>query len=144
MKTNYFIVSNARFDVHLSEDSVLKNHWQANWYVSIPKCHPLYGKDYNEVDDILWKDSQFAVHWGLTFGTHLSKCWPEIQTAYLNSNDRNELTDDVYVYWFDTMHAGDTKEFWTTTAVRNEAYNLKQAFVKYLLTMDLFDECGEE
>ena len=51
-------------------------------YVAVPKTHPYYGKDYNDLDHI-------AVHGGLTFSGH--------------------HTDDEDVWWFgfDTGHYGD-------------------------------------
>lgn len=53
-------------------------------YVVVPKYHPLYGKDYDELD------SYIAIHGGLTFSGYLSDIAPE-----------------YYLLGFDCNHGGD-------------------------------------
>ena len=70
----------------------------ANGYVAIPKEHPLYGKDYQDVN--------IAIHGGLTFSEKSERV-----NDWSNKNDMEyldgELPDGYWVFGFDTLHYTD-------------------------------------
>jgi hypothetical protein len=100
------------------------------------------------VDEELENKANFCVHWGLTFGKHLSKCWWPIKDKYLEMEWTSE-DDDVRIYWFDTFHYADTQSEWSLDKVIEHTKEMAKAFFmcfleKRPLTMDIFDECWEQ
>lgn len=83
-----------------------------NGYVVLPKDHPWYGKDYDDID--------CDVHGGLTFGEPADKLtkWEQI-----TKEDAGK-----WVIGFDTAHYQDSLERWPKEAVEKETQRLaKQA-----------------
>lgn len=81
-----------------------------NGYVIIPKGHPLHGKHYDELNQIV------DVHRGLTFsgsGASMS-----------DLVDESEHKD--WVVGFDTAHYGDSLAEWPKDAVEAETERLKK------------------
>lgn len=100
-----------------------------NWYVGIPKDHPLHWLDYCYyeafVDDFQAKTledkkkvliNNLKVHWGLTFaGT----------TRFL----RAEEYDFNYLFWFDTAHSWDAhieEHYFASWVYRNMHYVIEE------------------
>lgn len=97
-----------------------------NGYVIIPKEHPLHGKGYDEIDEII------NVHGGLTFSAKVS----EIR-RFISDDLYDELEPDSFVYGFDTAHYGDNIEKWSKEAVLLETEKLKLQFEKLVITKEL-------
>lgn len=102
---------------------VLQNSGLWNGYVAIPKGHPAYGKDYDEID--------VEIHGGLTFGNYSSK---------LDNPSLPKFDEEHWVVGFDTAHAGDTREYWTKERVLKETEFLKTQ----LLDMMNVKFCGTD
>jgi hypothetical protein len=84
-------------------------HGWGNGYVAVPPSHPLWGVDYNNVE-------QIDVHGGLTYSEMndvpgLFVAFPEIPTNY-------------WVFGFDTKHWDDTLKTWPKKAVEAETKRL--------------------
>ena len=85
---------------------IQRTGWHLNWYVSVPKGHPLYWKKYyysldedeNNYKDEFLKIANFmnniCVHWWLTFAGDASDMWLEIDWY-------------DWLFWFDTAHPRD-------------------------------------
>jgi hypothetical protein len=74
-------------------------HGWGNGYVAIPKGHPLYEVDYDNIENI-------EINGGLIFG---------------------EMVNEMWVIGFDTAHYGDTITRWPESAVKEHAdYLLEQ------------------
>lgn len=69
-----------------------------NGYVKLPKGHPYWGKDYDDIP--------VEVHGGLTFG--------------------EEDENGFWVVGFDTAHHSDTRAYWTKERVEEETNNLRE------------------
>ncbi len=85
--------------------TTLKSVGWWNGYVSIPKEHPCYEKDYGDIHNMYDID----VHGGLTYSNKEGNRW---------------------VIGFDTGHIGDTSEYWTEEKVKEEADRLKDQLKK--------------
>mgnify|MGYP000924493825 CR=1 FL=1 len=92
-------------------DKYMNFGW-GNGYVVIPKGHPLYGIDYDDID--------LDVHYGITYSNYASKeNWEEVT--------QEERDNDCWIIGFDTIHLGDTLEKWPKEKVQEEAdYLLEQ------------------
>jgi len=90
-----------------------------NGYVAIPKGHSLYGKDYNEIHDLI---PSLDVNGGLTFS----------DTSDLFKSD--DLPNDIEGHWvvgFDTSHSWDTLKMWSRERVIEETERLKSQLLNY-------------
>ncbi len=95
-----------------------------NGYVAVLPEHPFYGKDYDEIDDLLYKHPNtngFYVHGGLTFANGDKSFCPELSKHF----------PDYWILGFDTRHADDTAEYWTEERTWEEAEKLLQATIHY-------------
>ena len=95
-----------------------------NGYVVVLPEHPFYGKDYDEIDDLLGKNSStngFYVHGGLTFANDDKDFCPELSKHF----------PDYWILGFDTRHAKDTAEYWTEERRWEETEKLLQATIHY-------------
>ena len=90
-----------------------------NGYIAVTPDHPFYGKDYDEVNDMLDKKG-FYVHGGLTLADGRTFC-PELPTDQLQ----------YWILGFDTRHAYDTAAYWTEERTWEEADKLMQAAINY-------------
>ena len=95
-------------------------HGWGNGYVIIPKEHPAYGLDYNDI--------KVSVHGGLTFAKDIADIHREMPT-FLPSRFKS-LTEG-WVVGFDTAHCGDTLWVWSKGTVRSETNRLKRQLLKY-------------
>ena len=79
--------------IHAGYPCVLQRAPLGHWcgYVGIPKDHPDYDKDYDDMDGI-------NIHWGLTYA---ERC----NGIICHKTDDSE--DDRYWFGFDCAHAGD-------------------------------------
>lgn len=91
-----------------------------NGYVAVLPEHPFYGKDYDEIDDLLDK-KDFYVHGGLTFAKGDKDFCPELSKHF----------PDYWILGFDTRHANDTAEYWTEERTWEETEKLLQATIHY-------------
>ena len=91
-----------------------------NGYVAVLPEHPFYGKDYDEVSDLLSKKG-FYVHGGLTFANDDKDFCPELSKHF----------PDYWIFGFDTRHAGDTAAYWTEERTWEETEKLLQATIHY-------------
>ena len=129
-------------------DKFITSHGEANWYVAITKEHPYYEVDYWTVDKELIDKADFAVHWWLTYGEHLSKAWPLIKEAYLKL-EWTSADDDMWIFGFDTNHIHDRLDNWPMDKVIEHTQRLRRAFFSCIfeprpLDKSIFDECWEK
>lgn len=89
-----------------------------NGYIAVLPEHPFYGKDYDEVNEMLDKED-FYVHGGLTLASNNSFC-PDLP-----------IKSKYWILGFDTHHAGDTSEYWTEERTWEEANKLMQVAINY-------------
>ena len=110
------------------KEFVKENNWLnevnmggwGNGYVAIPIGHPLHGKDYHIIEELL---PNLDVNGGITFSASADALkWDEIPTGYEGS----------WVVGFDTLHRWDTREMWSKEKVLEEAKNLKNQLLKYV------------
>jgi len=95
-----------------------------NGYVVVLPEHSFYGKDYDEIDDLLRKNSStngFYVHGGLTFANDDKDFCPELSKHF----------PDYWILGFDTRHANDTADYWTEERTWEETEKLLQATIHY-------------
>lgn len=89
---------------------VLDFGW-GNGYVAIPKGHPLFEVDYNEIQN----NHELSINGGLTFSSSsIGLNWVEIPQGY----------EESWIIGFDTMHLHDTLDRWPKEAVEKEAERL--------------------
>lgn len=91
-----------------------------NGYIVVLPEHPFYGKDYDELNELLSKKDLY-VHGGLTYASGDKKRCPELSKLY----------PDYWVLGFDTRHVGDTSEYWTEERTWEEADKLMQLAINY-------------
>ena len=95
-----------------------------NGYVVVLPEHPFYGKNYDEIDDLLYKHPDingFYIHGGLTFADGDKSFCPELSKHF----------PDYWIFGFDTRHADDTAEYWTEERTWEETEKLLQATITY-------------
>ena len=103
----------------LTRKSFMDFGW-GNGYVTISKGHPLHGKDYDTIHDLVPK---IDVNGGLTFAdTADTLKWDELP----------EGSEGSWVVGFDTTHSWDTLEMWSKEKVMEEAENLKNQLLEYV------------
>lgn len=90
-----------------------------NGYIAVLPEHPFYGKDYDEVNEML-DTKDFYVHGGLTLAENSSFC------TYLPTEAKQ-----YWILGFDTRHAGDTSAYWTEERTWEEADKLMQVAINY-------------
>nr|DAO60437.1 MAG TPA: hypothetical protein [Caudoviricetes sp.] len=95
----------------------------ANGYVAVPPHHPLYGMDYDKVNELVY------VHGGLTY----SRPYDEklVSNAILLSED--EVPADSWIFGFDTMHFEDNLGNCSEAFCKSETINLVEQFKKIKL-----------
>lgn len=98
---------------------IFMSHGYANGYVAIPPEHPLYKKDYDEVEGVL-------VHGGLTFSNMFSNFKTD-NIELLNG----EIPEDYWVFGFDTCHFGDNSINWSREKCIEETERLERQLEKY-------------
>lgn len=116
--TDYFNIMQAQM-LAVGIDSILDGG-NFNGYIAVLPEHPFYGKDYDEVSDLLSK-KDFYVHGGLTFANDDKDFCPEL----------SEHFPDYWILGFDTRHADDTAAYWTEERTWEEADKLMQATIHY-------------
>lgn len=90
-----------------------------NGYIAVLPEHPFYGKDYDEVNEMLDKKG-FYVHGGLTLDNDYSFC-PDLPTD----------NKQYWIFGFDTRHADDTSAYWTEERTWEETDKLMQVAINY-------------
>lgn len=91
----------------------------ANGYVAVPKDHPFFGKDYDDVD--------VEVHGGLTFacpGNNITAA--DLPETEVLEGCLYDLDENWWVFGFDTCHYMDSLENWPREAVIAETLSLKK------------------
>lgn len=92
----------------------------ANGYVAVPPHHPLWGMDYDQVNELV------SVHGGLTYsGAYNEKL---VSNAILLSED--EVPADSWIFGFDTMHFQDNLLNCNEQFCKDETINLVEQFKK--------------
>ena len=95
----------------------------ANGYVAVPPHHPLWGMDYDRVNELV------SVHGGLTYsGAYNERL---VSNAILLSED--EVPADSWIFGFDTMHFDDNLENCSEAFCKAETINLVEQFKKIKL-----------
>lgn len=90
-----------------------------NGYVIIPKDHPLNGKSYCEIHDLI---PQLEVNGGLTFSESADDLdWEEIP----------EKNEGDWIVGFDTAHIWNTQVDWSKYRVQEETERLKEQLQSY-------------
>lgn len=97
----------------------------ANGYVAIPVDHPLYGKSYDEA-----YEAGITAHGGLTYSDSIVNVLSNFDLWGVDWLD-GEVPEDYWVFGFDTMHAGDTLDFWNLNRCMGEVANLKSQLENY-------------
>lgn len=97
----------------------------ANGYVAIPADHPLYGKSYDEA-----YEAGITAHGGLTYSDSMPSVLSNFDLFGIDWLD-GEVPEDYWVFGFDTMHAGDTLDFWNINRCTEEVNNLKSQLENY-------------
>lgn len=97
----------------------------ANGYVAIPTNHPLYGKSYDEA-----YEAGITAHGGLTYSDSIVNVLSNFDLFGVDWLD-GEVPEDYWVFGFDTMHAGDTLDFWNLNRCMEEISNLKSQLENY-------------
>lgn len=97
----------------------------ANGYVAIPPEHPLYEKSYDDA-----YEAGIEVHGELTFSASMPKILYNFDLGCVEWLD-GEIPEDYWVFGFDTMHAGDTLDFWNLNRCMEEINNLKSQLENY-------------
>lgn len=98
-------------ETHLDRN-IINVGW-GNGYVCIPKWHPCFGMDYNDI----YEKYGIHAHGGLTFADKSNnlKQWP----------CQSEIPDGEYwIVGFDTAHSGDDLQRWPKEAVIMETKDL--------------------
>lgn len=91
-------------------------HGWGNGYVIIPKGHPLYGVDYDDIHELM---PSLYVHGGLTYSN------------YVTSDNPIYSEGDGWIVGFDTNHYGDNPNNWKKEDVIKETENLKKQLMNY-------------
>lgn len=99
--------------------SLFPNGGNFNGYIAVLPEHPFYGKNYDEVNEML-DTKDFYVHGGLTFSDDYSFC-PDLPTE----------AKQYWILGFDTHHAGDTSAYWTKERTWEETDKLMQVAINY-------------
>ena len=97
----------------------------ANGYVAIPTDHPLYGKSHDEA-----YDAGIIAHGGLTYSDSIVNVLSNFDLWGVDWLD-GEVPEDYWVLGFDTMHSGDTLDFWNLNRCMEEINNLKSQLENY-------------
>jgi hypothetical protein len=111
-------------------------HGWGNGYVLLPKYHPFYGKDYDEINII--------VHGGLTFGDYFDKNtflkWIKDKDIFGDITvDNYEKFHDYWMIGFDTGHYGDTVDNCGIYYVKNEVgIMLEQCLDPYRIDLEKY------
>lgn len=111
-------------------NTYLNRGW-GNGYVVLDKIHPLFGKDYDNINP------HVDIHGGITFTERITEriierfTLPntnikEIDECCLTNNDL-----DKWLVGFDTAHFGDDLEKWPPEKVFEEAKKLKTQLENY-------------
>lgn len=91
----------------------------ANGYVAVPRGHPFFGKNYDDVP--------VQVHGGLTFGYSGEDIMvidsPETEVL---EGSLSDLDENWWVFGFDTCHCSDSLYNWPREAVIDETLSLKK------------------
>lgn len=87
----------------------LITHGWGNGYIGVPEGHPLFGRDYEELNDTT------TIHYGFTFGE-------------IGEIDGKEY----HVFGFDTCHYGDTMNKWPELAVVQEIESVVNDFIHFV------------
>lgn len=92
-----------------------------NGYILLPKEHPWYGKDYDNIP--------VNIHGGLTFGEKFNyeyfPKWIEDRNFYGDINlDNYKEFNDYWIIGFDTAHSGDNSSNCSKSFVISETDNL--------------------
>ena len=121
-----FLIDNSEYFKGIEND--LRKHGSTtklnggyfNGYVVVLPEHPFYGKNYDEINDLL-AEKDIYIHGGLTFSDGNKIFCPELSKAH----------SDYWVFGFDTRHAGDTAEYWTEERTWEETNKLLKATIHY-------------
>jgi hypothetical protein len=103
---------------------LIKNTWipiesgYANGYVAVPEGHPLYGKDYDDLNGI-W------VHGGLTYSGKMVPYHYDFELL------DGELPQEYWCFGFDTAHWGDNLETCDRDFCINEVTRLQTQIEDY-------------
>lgn len=109
------IPSFIRENTWLPRDTMMDFGW-GNGYVILPKEHPCFGMDYDNMYDINCESE-------LTFSATAEDCiWPEVEEKY--------RTKDYWIVGFDTAHYRDTLKGWPKERVQAVADKLAFRFLE--------------
>lgn len=100
----------------------------ANGYVAVPKGHPLYGKDVDDVEEL-----GITAHGGITYAKPLTQALldavaksdsdcPDARFGFANESPKT----DYWVIGFDTCHGYETPEDYPLEWVVNETKLLQK------------------
>ena len=94
----------------------------ANGYVAIPKNHPYYKKDYDDLDNII-------IHGGLTLSEELTS-FSNVPLVWLDENPEN--FEEYWVFGFDTRHRNDTLQNCNKEYVISEIESLEKQLLQII------------
>lgn len=92
----------------------------ANGYVAVPPEHPMYGKDYNDMNYLI------SIHGGLTFSDTV--VWRKLDNPNIEilTEGFDELPEGWWVFGFDTMHYNDSLQTCNKEYCISETLELKR------------------
>ena len=96
----------------------------ANGYVAVPPGHPLWGMDYDNVDN------KINIHGGLTY-SDMSDNMMESQNIEILDETVDSLPSGWWVFGFDTLHYMDTLENWSREMCIKETLELRKQLEEY-------------
>lgn len=129
-----FITSTSFLDVKFDLSGYKYEHGTHNGYVAVPPGNKYHGRSIEDMED-------FEVHGGITLSepaTYLDKMnGMEIKKEYVSKRnellekaefitDNTEISDDWWIFGFDTAHWGDNKDNWDKQAVIKETLSMME------------------
>ena len=94
----------------------IKTGW-GHAYVAIPKGHPLFGKNYDDIN--------VSVHGGITFADE-------------SIDGQPKKTEGMWIVGFDCCHSGDTPSTCPKEYVEAEAERLREQLENYVVVKQTF------
>lgn len=85
----------------------------ANGYVAVTKEHPWWGKDIEEIENLV------SVHGDITFAAE----WKRFPFPVMKLTDK-EIPEDSWIFGFDTLHDNDTLEKCNEEFCKEETFKL--------------------
>lgn len=104
------------FIIKREEISFLDTGW-GNGYISLPSFHPLYKKNYQQINESNYQ----LPHGNWTCANYFKDFNSKFKIQVLKNSNINDLD---WILGFDTAHLGDNKKKWSKKNVLNETLRI--------------------